>query len=281
MVVGGFTNKVELYSPNGKCQFDISPIPTRKRLFAPTLAYINDKIIACPRSTSDTQNCWHYSATKNNWTAITSLQNYHSEDPGVVHNDKIFIIDDSNPEVYDPRNNSWSTWPKPTQLTGYNPCLISWKDSILAFGGKENQQGVQSFNSTLNTWSVLDEGSSPFSLYMSSCIMLPTNKVLVVSSFSSIYAVALFDIDTNSWEVLQDSKYSRFGAVLVHLNERIFIIGRGYPDTSTDVVEEFHYDTNSWIEVEPSPINQQIFSSALSLPAEMFADLPGGCGGIK
>jgi len=283
-LVGGYLdlNQAEVYSPDGNCQFVLSPVPiSRKDFFMPTLANIDDIIIACPSFTPDTQYCWQYSATENNWTAITSLQYYHYEDSGVVHNGKIFIIDDSNPEVYDLRNNSWSTWTKPAQVTGKGPCLISWKDSILAIGGQENTLGVQSFNSTLNAWSVLDEGSSPFQLYVPSCTLLPTEKVLVVGSLTNKYSVALYDINTNSWEHLQDTKYNRLGAAFFNLNGRIFLIGGGHPSTIIDVVEEFHYESNTWTEVEASPINQQMFSSALALPAEIFAHLPGGCEGIE
>jgi len=280
MVGGRNRNQAEVYSPDGKCQFVLSPVPiSSTQFFNPTLANIDDKNIACPSITQDTQDCWQYSATENNWTVLTSLQYEHRENTGVVHNGKIFIIDDYNPEVYDPRTNSWSTWPKPVQPTGYGTCLISWKDSILAIGGSENGWGVQSFNSTLNAWSVWDEGSSPFQLLEHSCTLLPTEKVLVVGSNTNIYSVALFDINTNSWELLQNTKFNRCGAAFVNLNGKIFLIGGGALFTTIDVVEEFHYESNSWTEVEASPINQQMFSSALSLPAEIFTHLE--CDGIK
>jgi len=84
------------------------------------------------------------------------LSYYHLSSPGVVHNNKLYIIDDENPEVYDFNNDSWSSWPTPSIKPGGYSALISWKDSIIAFGGYNNKQGVQKFNATTNDWSILD-----------------------------------------------------------------------------------------------------------------------------
>ncbi len=32
---------------------------------------------------------------------------------GVVYNEKLYILDDENPEVFNPKTNTWSIWPKP------------------------------------------------------------------------------------------------------------------------------------------------------------------------
>ncbi len=270
--------QTEVYSPDGNCNFDLTPVP--ESLYLPTLAYIDDKIIACSGSTYGTQGCWQFSVTQNSWTSITSFPYKFTYPSGVVHHDKIYIIDDLNPAVYDPRNDSWSTWPKPLQHTGSSTCLISWKDSILAIGGYANPQLVQSFNFTLNTWSVLDEGT-PFDLYAPSCILLPTNKVLFVGSKDDYYATAVYDIATNCWKKLKDSKNNHFGATFVNLNGRIFLIGGGHTRTVSYLVEEFHYNNNTWSTVDARPINTQVFSKGLALPADMFAQIPGGCEGIK
>ena len=274
-------NQAEVYSPNGKCQFVLNPVPIPEEFFVPTLAFIDDKIIACPMISSPDEPCWQYNVTENTWSVITSPK-YRHVSPGVVYNDKIYIIDDSNPEVYDPRNNSWSTWPIPLQPTGAGSCLIVWKDSIIAFGGIANLRKVQFFNLTLNAWSVLDAEFAPFELNSASCTLLATNQVLLLGSYiPGFQGAVLYDIENKSWEQLPDVKYNREGATFVNLNGRVFLIGGGFPSTIIDAVEEFHYESNTWTEVEPSPINQQMFSTALAVPADMFAHLPGGCEGIK
>ncbi len=83
---------------------------------------------------------------------------------GVVHNGKMYVYETSNSEVYDPKTNSWSKWIEPKEPIKQAPCFISWKDSILLIGGGENDIGVQSFNSTLNSWSLLGAKPSPFTL---------------------------------------------------------------------------------------------------------------------
>jgi len=144
--------------------------------------------------------------------------------------------------------------------------MISWKDSILVFGGNSNEHGVQSFNTTLNSWSVLNAGISPVPFLKTSCILLPKNHVMVVGFDKTI---AIFDIQTNSWEKLENTKYDRVGSVLVELNGRFFMIG-GKEVTGS---EEFHYDTKTWTEVEAIPINRPYFSSALALPGVNFINI--------
>ncbi len=190
----------------------------------------------------------------------------------MVHNDKIFIINDLNPQVYDPRENTWAKWPRPVKSVGEWPCLISWKDLIIILGGRNNNKFVQIFNSTMNTWSVLDAELSPFDLDTSACTLLPTNKILVVSSMDN----ALYDIETNSWdhEELEDLIYSRSGGFFINLNGRIFLF-RGSVN-----VQEYIYNYKKWKELKVNPINERSFSSAIALPAELFADLLDGCEGV-
>jgi len=107
--------------------------------------------------------------------------------------------------------------------------------------------------------------------------LLPKNQVLLVGSAYKSNSVAIFDIQTNSWEKLEDSKYNRYGSTLVNLSGRFFMIG----GRDESVSEEFHYESKTWTEVKARTINNHWFSSALPLPAEMFSHLPGECVGIK
>jgi len=262
---------VELFSPDGKCQFELSPNPAMSLM--PTLAFIDEKIIACPFVIGNTADCWQYNVTDDSWIAITSLPLSYTDTPGVAHNDKIYIIPLEDHKVYDPKNNSWTKLPAPLEDIRHYPCMISLKDSILVFF----KYSVHSFNTTSNSWSVLNEGTSPFRLLYSKCILLPKNQVLVLSG--SDLSIAIFDIQTNSWEKLEDSNCSRyFRPSIVNLNGRFFMFG--CQDDHRGVVE-FHYETKTWTEVEAKTKNQNEFSSALALPAEMFSHLPGGCEGIK
>ena len=278
LVVGGqSTRSVELYSPSGKCQHRIADIPiVGNQLYTPSLAFINDQIIACPSYTNDTNICFQYNIQSNTWSSLTSLSYYHLETSGVVHNKKLYIIDDTNPEVYDFNNNSWSSWPTPAIKTGGSPSIISWKDSIISFGGYKNKQGVQMFNSTTNDWSILDIDFAPFEMYASGVVTLPNNEVLVTGPYDETKKAALYNFEKNTCKLINDTTYRHYSAPIVNLSGRFFLLS----DSFAKVVEEFHPQNNTWSSVEPQLITGRYYYSALAVPAENFTHLQGGCEGI-
>jgi len=176
-----------------------------------------------------------------------------------------------DPIVYDPRENTWIKWREtPKKLVGDFPCLVSWKDLIFAIGGKSNSRGVQIYNSTANHWSVLDAKSSPFELHSHTCTLLPTNEILVVGIPDDSSLAALFNIETNSWEQLENMKYRRHGATFVNLNDRIFLFGG---NNFEPVVEEYHYGNRSWSVIIDYPIKPPLYASALALPGVNFINV--------
>jgi len=278
LVVGGQSSKsVELYSPSGKCQHKLADIPIAdNQFYTPSLAFINDKIIACPSFTNDTNICFEYKIQINAWTKLTSLSYYHLSSPGVVHNNKLYIIDDDNPEVYDFNNDSWSSWPTPSIKPGGYSSLISWRDSIIAFGGYNNKQGVQKFNSTTNDWSILDIDFAPFEMYGSGAVTLPNNEVLVTGPYDMTKKAALFNLEKNTCKLIEDTTYRHYSAPIVNLSGRFFLLS----DPFGKVVEEFHPENNTWSQVEPQLIAGRYYYSALAVPAELFTHLQEGCEGI-
>jgi hypothetical protein len=200
-VVGDqYHNNVELFSPNGKCQFNLSSIPNLDRFILPTLANFDDKILACPLLTSDTGNCWQYNIAENNWIPFMEFNKTEVDGDideqnrrrfGVVHNSKMYVYETSNSEVYDPKTNSWSKWIEPKEPIEKAPCFISWKDSILLIGGRENEIDVQIFNSTLNSWSLLGAKPSPFTL------LSPGAKLTNILKAAFLYETILSHLFSN------------------------------------------------------------------------------------
>ena len=128
MVGGRKTNQAELFSPNGGCQFQLASVPTSGSFMMPSLAFIDNKIIACPAYTPDTSNCWSYNIPQNKWSATTSV-NFHNGGSGIVYNNKIYIFDVNHPDIVDLQDNSTvSTWPVPATPMGMWPCLILLND---------------------------------------------------------------------------------------------------------------------------------------------------------
>ncbi len=281
LLVGGrYTNQTELFSPNGGCQYKLAPVPTSGSFFMPSLAFIDNKIIACPSFTPDTNNCWSYNITANKWSGFTSVK-YHLGGSGISYNNKIYIYDTTTPEIVDIKDNTTSSWPVPAKPIGTWPGLILWKDTILAFGGAQ-ANGVQSFNTSSKLWTVLDQGLAPINMFAPTCILLPSDEVLVVASYYALNGCALYSIKNNSWLKLDNVKYIRRGSSLVNLNGRFFVMGGENVDNKavTDIVEEFIYETKSWVTQTLKPSTVMGYSSAIALPAQLFAYQIGGCKGL-
>jgi hypothetical protein len=270
-VGGQRTKDVELYSPNGVCQFSSIQIPESNSYEISALVYIDGKIIACDYNFHGFTICWSFNISQKSWTDKTSLYT-KSKINGVAFDNKLFMIDDERPQVFDPRSNKWSNWPAPAMRTGGSSCLIVWKDEILAIGGNFNRQGVQSYNTSSNIWTIRSDGKTSFNMAGHSCILVPGNKVLVLGSILSINnPAALYNIITNSWETLDDTTYNRAGSAVFDLNGRIFTMG-GYDKTGTSI-EEFYHQNNTWATIDTKAVFPRLFAIALSLPVDLFSGL--------
>jgi N-acetylneuraminic acid mutarotase len=278
-VVGGNVHKeVELYSPEGNCQHSLAPIPVSgSESYEPVLAFTDEKILAC--GGSGNKNCYLYHTKNDSWSVYSTSSFTQNLQPGETFNEKIYITDGSNPEVFDPASNSWSSWPKPIRKTGNGPCLVAWMDTFILLGGFSNRQGIQTFNHSSNTWQVLDSTNVPMDIYLSGCALLSSDEILVVGSEDSdLSSAALYNIRANTWKKLAETTNAKQGASLVILGSRIFVMGDHYEN----VIEEFDYDTSTWSLVEAKLItHREGHQGVIALPAEMFQHLPGGCVGVQ
>ena len=240
LVIGGAGNPgVELYTPDGSCVGNIAspPLPTGY------INYITNNIIACDGSGNTT--CWKYNVTEDMWTNFTQSSFPHIYQTSEVFNDKLYFVDDLNPEVFDPATNTWSLWPAPPAQSGNGPCLVTYQDSFLMFGGTTNSRGAQQFNHTANEWVNLNPVSVPNDMINSGCILLPNGQdVLIVGSLIDPVqsAASIYTVQSNTFTELPDTDINRAGTSLVRFGSRIFVIdGQG-----GNKVEEFNYDSNTW-----------------------------------
>ncbi len=280
-VVGGSGHRaVELYSPDGGCQYILSPIPSSvPEFYEPVLAFTDEKILACAGNEPD-KNCYLYHPNNDSWSVFSTSTFPHDRQPGEVYNDKIFINDDDHPEVFDPATNTWSSWASPLIKNGLGSCLVAWKDTFILLGGFSNRRGVQTFNHSSNTWQVLDSTAVPLNIFLSGCALLPSDEILVVGSEQSIYksSAVLYNIQANSWKELPGTTNDREGASLVILGSRTFVM----EDHFKNSVEELDYNTSSWSLVAAKlMIHREGHQGVIPLPAEMFQHLPGGCVGVQ
>jgi hypothetical protein len=280
-VVGGSVHKeVELYSPEGNCQHSLAQIPVSgSQSYEPVLAYIDDKILACA-GYEPNKDCYLYHPNNDSWSIYSTSKFTHAYQPGEIYNDKIYIKDDSNPEVFDPISNSWSSWLAPLKKTGDGACLVAQKDTFLLLGGLSNQRGVQTFNHSSNTWQVLNSTNVPMDIYLSGCALLPNDEILVVGSEGTPYqsSAALYNVQSNTWKALSETPNPRDGTALVTLGKRVFAVDGHYGN----IVEEFNYNTFTWSPMEAKLITHRDgHQGVIPLPAEMFQHLPGGCVGVQ
>ena len=78
------TASVEVYSPNGKCNYRLAPLPSARR-HNPVLVYANHQIIACSGGVA----CWEYRPQEDSWTTISTAPFTHNYQPGVVLQDNV------------------------------------------------------------------------------------------------------------------------------------------------------------------------------------------------
>jgi len=274
LVVGGRIDSVELYSPTGNCSHQLAdfPIPSNN----PVLVFVNEMIIGCYGGHS----CWEYNAKENNWSVIARAPFAQIYQPGVVYQEKVYIIDEASPQVFDPSSKTWSSWPSSPNKFTNAAWMVGWKDCIILLGGLSNVRGVQIFNITEQTWTVMDSSQVPMDLWWSSSLTLPNGNIFIVGSYVNQYqySAAFYNPADNSWTELEKTSNSHFGTILVQLGSRIFAIDGGY----TDLVEEFILETNTWESVDVELlVKRDGWHSVLALPARLFSHLPGGCQGIE
>jgi hypothetical protein len=273
LVVGGNDNTTELYSPTGNCNRKLAAFPLTSN--NPVLVYVNEMVIAC----SGGKSCWEYKIKENSWSVIATAPFAHNYQPGVVYQEKVYVMDESNPQVFDPSSKAWSSWPTPPKKTGNAPWMVGWMDCIILLGGSSNLRGIQIFNITKQTWAVMDSSQVPMDMHWSSSLTLPNGNVLIAGSYQGGYhnSTAFYNPTNNSWTELVKTATSHQGTRLVQLGTQIFAIG----GRANDLVEEFILETNAW-----KPVNTKLlvrrdgYLSLLALPAKLFSHLQGGCQGV-
>ena len=115
------------------------------------------------------------------WSVYSNAQYLHSDYPGAVHADKIYLYHDQSPEIFYPIKNVWSNWTKASTSHGTYGCLVPWRDSLILLGGAGSVRAVESYNVATSTWMTIDS-SVPFDIIFSGCVVLPSEEILVVGS---------------------------------------------------------------------------------------------------
>ena len=223
--------------------------------------------------------CWSYDWNSDTWSNFSTGNNYHYGFPGASLDGKIYIAGNdfgTAEEVFDPATNVWSSWPKPSTYHGIYSCLLAWKDSLVLLGGQWASKTVEMFNTSSHTWLSLSS-NAPIDIYATGCAVLPNEEIIVVASYDNLKSAFIYNVLEDKWRQVEDSLYDRSWSALVVLGSRVFAVG-GFGDPQ--VVEEFIYSTESWKSVDARTLVERMEHSMISVPAELFAHLPGGCSGV-
>ena len=263
----------DVLSPSGSFRRRLPPLPAGN--VKPTVAFIRGKILSC--GGFENINCYLYNIHSNTWSVYSASVFHHDLQPGVVYRNRIYLLDDQHPEVFDPDNKKWSRWPQPSIETGGLGCIVAWRDQFFLFGGFHNRNGIQTFDHATSAWSQLsDDQPAPIDIFESGCVQIPGRDEILVTGFDDhleTVAAALYDIKTNSWQLLPTPAVPYNASSLVALGSRVFLF-------SSDVLREFHYSNSSWSQKNVD-ISYCEYPEVISVPAEVFQDLPGGCVGVK
>ena len=277
---------VFLYSPEGRCNYQLASLPTRSKGGA--IFILNESIIFCGGLTPmATKKCWKYGINENAWTEFSSSQYDHFKHPGVVYKNKLYyFMSGGKSEIFDPVKNTWTPWRMPAYEHGTWPCMLAWKDSIIYIGGELRPQGVQKYNITTGTWTVLSAVPNALGRQWGcSSTQIPgsTDKYLIVTGpMPDERYSAIYDASTDTWKKTADTNLNRRFSVLVTLGKRIFALA-GQTELF-DTVEEYFVEKDAWEMVNLRL--QQGATVGLSVPASWFDNknlktpLANGCKGV-
>ena len=292
LIVGGelsgqSMSSVEVYSPEGGCQYSLEPLPLPLASLTLGIAYNN--VFACSGYDTTTalnnQKCWRYSILGNRWVAVSQLVSTKPKYPAIRYQSNLYFINDEPGEYYTKSSGATPWNVKPPLPLGKGACSVLQGTSMIIFGGEIGNTTVQMYNFSSNTWKTL----APMTLthFFFGCVLLPDgNRVLVVSTTpggderrSDIYDIAL-----DTWYVTGSTVNARAGSSLVALGKRVFAIGGNSNPSPTSLaasVEEYNTEMGTWSLVSTPLLKARVNFAALSLPAAIFSYLPQGCMGIQ
>ena len=231
---------------------------------------------------STLKNCWLYNIAANNWSVSSHGQKAHEDFTGISYKNKVYLPDFSLPEVHDPLQNKWSSWP-PTKINRLGGCcIVIWRESIILFGGStlgdpRAPKAVEQFDFSNQSWKTLTL-EAPFNMFLSACAVLPSEDILLFGDIdSSGNPTYIYSVLNNSWREIEKSSLTGGGSAMVVLGSRIFAIGG---NGSPNAVQEFISSNETWVTLQTPVLQPRRSHGVIPVPAEMFSHLPGGCQGV-
>ena len=83
-------DKVELFSPTGSCNYNLTRFPVSSN--QPIITLVDDKIISF--AGYENKVCHIFNGPKSNWTVYSESVFEHDFNPGAVYKNRVYLLDD-------------------------------------------------------------------------------------------------------------------------------------------------------------------------------------------
>jgi N-acetylneuraminic acid mutarotase len=238
------TTCIKYNIPTDTWIYKASPSISRNDYFA---AVVNSKIylIGGEYGANSSNIVQEYNPSTNTWSTKTPMPTARENYTGVVVNNKIHVLGGTSHgstystlnkhEIYDPSNNSWSTYSStlPNSLSNFS--AIALNNSIFIFGGRLYNSNLSDKTYILNlatsTWSI--GASLPLGLKNTSCTSDSSYVYIFGGEFGSTSRTTynlVYDPDNDMYFQEAPLPTPRHGTKAVCIGHKIYVIG-GYNST--------------------------------------------------
>jgi len=290
ILIGGdgysFGKKVEVWSPTSSCNKQLPDLPDYRT--SHSSAGLDGVPVVCGGERT-LKSCLKMNSDQN-WETFTPPKAYRSHHLMISYGPGLLIIGGSWTSTVE-----YFAQGSATLLEGNTPRLdsscaaLTDRDSIIVTGGKGGEKNrVQAWEFSLKTgyWDRLPD--IPYGgRYEHACTFFSQGerRGLLVSGGSTgtqIQASTLFfDINLGQWAKLGDMNTRRWGARMVNLGGRIFVLGGGDGRNYVKDVEEFDVKTFSWRKTDNGILFPRSDFSVVTVPvSSVGCEGDGGLGDI-
>jgi hypothetical protein len=256
-------NSAEIYNPGSNSWTNTSNMNNRRSQFA-SVVLPNGNILAIGGADENQKSqatCEVYNASTGNWTYVASMnQPRQWHEAILLKNGKVLIVGgsdnfDTNTELYDPSNDSWSYTGQLNIQRGGGVSLVTLKDGrILATGGTNYTAANvgELYDPTTQTWTKINSPMVRSRAYHTS-ILLNDGKVLIVGTGNGNYTdqvtPEIYNPTYNSFyaSALMPTNIGRSEMVLMD-DGRVLLYGIGdiFSPGDTKNIQVFNPTTSQW-----------------------------------
>ena len=251
------------------------------KLALPIMVILNGFLIVCGNPSSDFV-CYKFSK-EGTWDVYTSSPKDHTDQPGVVLNNKLYVYSDRVPEIFDPMIPKWSNWEKSTARVGTRGCMTVANGKIYLIGG-ELSNLVQAFDPNVDQgkgWTKVAD--LPALSHNIGCSIMGDPTKIMMTITSSKNNVVIFDTSVTKDQFTNVKiEADVFGSNIILIGSDNYLVAGGDPGSNT-IYKYTPHLTPYWTKYTKEVLHYSRHSAgAVVVNASIFADgfLPNTCTGL-